>query len=142
MVAVFDASVLVKLFLSESGSAWAEHAVHRHRIVNAPDLAHLEVASAITRASRNGTITSDDARRQLAAWRRFAALGNVRFTPISELQPRAEEWSLDLRHPLADCVYLALAEATNVPLITADAPFADKARGRFERLRHLSEFAS
>ena len=142
MVAVFDASVLVKLFLAEPGSAWAEFAVHEHRIVAAPDLAHLEVASAITRASRNGTITSDEARRQLAAWRRFATLGNVRFTPLVELQPRAEEWSLDLRHPLADCIYLALAEVANAPLVTADAPFAEKARSRFERVRHLSEFAS
>ena len=142
MVAVFDASVLVKLFLSEPGSAWAEDAVRRHRVVHTPTLAHLEVASALTRAARNGGLSDDEARRQLAAWRRFAGLGNVRFAPLSELQPRAEEWSLDLRHPLADCVYLALAEATDSPLVTADKPFAEKARIRFPHVRHLSEFAA
>ena len=104
MVATFDASVLAKLFLDEPESALAQHVAARFRIVTAPDLARLEVASAITRAARTGVLTHAQAVERLDHWRRFVAMGNVRFTSLDSLQARAEHWSLELRHPLADCV--------------------------------------
>lgn len=142
MVAVFDASVLAKLYLPEPDATLAEHVVAHFRLVTAPDLVRWEVASAITRAARNGKLHAGQARERLDDWRRFAGMGNVRFAPFDRLQPRAEHWSLELRHPLADCVYLTLAEETNAPLVTADGPFADKARTVLPTVRHLSEFGT
>lgn len=142
MVAVLDASVLAKLFLPEPLSDAAERVARDHRLIVAPDLARLEVASAITRAARTGTVTTAYARGRLAAWRGFADLGNVRMVASADLQPAAEELSLALRHPLADCLYLALAEGRQLPLITADRPFVDKAGDRFTSVRHLDAAAA
>ena len=58
---------------------------------------------------------------------------------MDSLQENAEELSLAIRHPLADCLYLALAVLRNIPLITADQPFVTASRPHFDNARHLME---
>lgn len=65
----------------------------------------------------------------------------MRVTPFAELLPAAERLSLDLRHPLPDCLYLALAVRENVPFITADRPLEEAARATVPQLRPLSSYA-
>jgi predicted nucleic acid-binding protein len=40
--------------------------------------------------------------------------------PVSVLRDRALAIAIELRHPVYDCFYLALAERSTAPLVTAD----------------------
>jgi predicted nucleic acid-binding protein len=51
----------------------------------------------------------------------------------------ASELALQLAHPLADCLYLALAERLGVALITADRAFARRAAPRSSLIQILEE---
>jgi predicted nucleic acid-binding protein len=137
VVAVFDASVLVKLFLTETGSDLAESLVAENRIIHCPDIVRIEVASAITRAFRRGDLQIDESVRKLAQWRQFLNLGNVRIIPHEELLEAAETLSLELRHPIADCLYLALAQERKTPFYTADEPLTMAASGRVDGVKFL-----
>jgi predicted nucleic acid-binding protein len=50
--------------------------------------------------------------------------------PDADYLAAASELALQLAHPLADCLYLALAERFGVALITADRVFARRAARR------------
>lgn len=138
MVIVLDASVLVKLFVDEPLSDEAQAVAARHAMILAPEIVRVEVASAITRKARNHELSAEAAAAKLADWREFAALGNVRLTPDRDVLPAAEQLSLGLRHPLADCLYLAVAERDGLPLVTADGPFVEAVAGRFPNTLHLA----
>ena len=137
---VVDACVATKLFVDEAGSDAAARLVARYPLFLAPALITLEVTSAITRKARNREIDRPAAERALAAWREFLRLGNLRLTADDALLVEAAGRSLDLAHPVADCLYLALAAREGVPLVTADGPFRDAVRGAFADVRLLAEF--
>jgi predicted nucleic acid-binding protein len=44
-----------------------------------------------------------------------------RLVSIDQLAARALELAVDLRHPIYDCLYLALAERERAPIVSADA---------------------
>ncbi|MCE9565977.1 MAG: type II toxin-antitoxin system VapC family toxin [Planctomycetes bacterium] len=137
---VLDASVLTKLFLCEVLSDAAEAVVAQHSLVFAPEFARVEVASAITRVCRQKAFDAVAASEGLNRWRRFTTLDTVRFATDVSLLPEAESLSLSLRHPLADCLYLALAKRERLPLITADRPFVDAVGTEFPNVCHLAEY--
>ena len=110
MVIVLDASVATKLFVAEPQSDAAERVVARYPLMLAPTLICVEVASALTRKVRNREIDRDIAEAALLSWQEFLELGNLRLTPDRSLLPEAAALSLTLAHPLADCLYLALAK--------------------------------
>lgn len=140
MVIVLDASVLVKLFIDEPLSDCAETVVADHALILAPELTRLEVAGGITRKVRQGQLPRAAAEEKLRLWHEFVQLGNLRLTPNHELQPATEQLSLELRHPLADCLYLAVAEQHRAPLITADQPFLEALGESFPHVHHLASF--
>jgi predicted nucleic acid-binding protein len=47
---------------------------------------------------------------------------------IDQLAARALELAVDLRHPIYDCLYLALAERERAPIVSADARLISAAR--------------
>jgi len=48
-------------------------------------------------------------------------------TPDRDLLVEAVDLAIDLKHALQDCLYLAVARRFDVPLITADRSFRDRA---------------
>lgn len=137
---VLDASVVVKLFVDEPLSEAAKTIVERYPLLFAPDLIRIEVSSAITRKARNRAIPADMAYEKLREWKRFLDENNLQLIAAEELLEDAEKLSIELRHPLKDCLYLATAKLHRLPLVTADKPFIDALKGRFPKVRHLSEF--
>ena len=94
----------------------------------APSLLASEVGSALWKAVRRGDVVRADA---LAAIRSVLRPFN-RLVPNEELHMRALEIAVDLKHPINDCFYLALAERERAPLISADKRLltaAKKAKG-------------
>ena len=140
MVVVLDANVLVKLFIDEPLSDRAETVVSEHSLILAPELMRIEVAGAITRKVRQDQLAKAAAEEKLRLWHEFVRLGNLRLTPNDEIQHAAEQLSLALRHSLADCLYLAVAEQFRAPLVTADQPFLDALGERFPHVHHLASF--
>lgn len=123
---VVDASIVVRLLQNRPGDEALRERFSHHRYVHAPTLIDAEVTSAIRgllltakpavkiRVSRAEEMLDD-----------FADLPLVRY-PMQPHQPRA----LTLRHNFTayDAMYVALAEALEMPLLTDDRKYG-KATG-------------
>ena len=86
--------------------------------IHAPHLIDFEVASAFRRAARHGEMSEDGARRAVAVW---ASLGVGRHGAVGLLE---RVWELRDNLSAYDAGYVALAEALECPLLTADARIA------------------
>ncbi|MDP2996794.1 MAG: type II toxin-antitoxin system VapC family toxin [Bryobacterales bacterium] len=134
---VVDASVAVKWLLPEAGDVAARSLLSSGERLFGPALIRVEVAAAITRKSRFGEIESRDAETAVDLWLRAIADGVITLVPDEADLPRAVKLALALKHPLQDCLYLALAERLGATLTTADEKFAAKTRPSCESVRLL-----
>ncbi|MCC7346609.1 MAG: type II toxin-antitoxin system VapC family toxin [Variibacter sp.] len=127
MSLIVDASIAVKWFADEVGSAEARALGTSGDALVAPDLVIAELGSALWKKCRLGAIARMQAMRAMEqAPEHFDALFEQ-----AELRSQALELALDLNHPIYDCFYLALALRENAPVVTADARLraaAEKAR--------------
>jgi predicted nucleic acid-binding protein len=136
-VIVVDASVAVKWFIEELGSETAETLLTGPEKLIAPALIRVEVAAAITRKVRPGEIESKEAEEACRLWIGALASGVPMLSPDEENLESAIELALQIRHPLQDCIYLALARRVNGTLVTADPKFAKNARGCYANVENL-----
>ncbi len=60
-----------------------------------------------------------------------------RIVPTEELAGAALRFAIDLRHPIYDCFYLALAEREEATLVTADARLLAVAKKTNVKVRQL-----
>ncbi len=133
MTLVIDASVACKWFFNEPLTAEARRLAEADAAFVAPDMILAECANAAWRRVREDAITPAHARAFLGSlplW--FESL-----TPAAELHEPAFEMAHALGHPVYDCLYLALAEREQAPVVTADRAFADRVAG--SRWRNLIE---
>jgi predicted nucleic acid-binding protein len=116
-VIVVDASVLAPA-LADDGldGDRARHRLRGEQLV-APELIDLEVLSTLRRAARGGRL---DERRSSQALDDLAALPLRR---VSHLPLVARAWELRDNLTAYDAAYVALAEALNALLLTADRAF-------------------
>jgi predicted nucleic acid-binding protein len=116
MTMVVDASVALKWYLDEDDSEQALALLVSDERLIAPDLIVAELCNGAWRLIRRGELREEQlgiiARRAPDA---FAALRSS-----AELAARAAAIALELDHPVYDCFYLALGEAENAPLVSAD----------------------
>jgi len=138
-VIVLDASVAVKWFRDEEGSDLAAQVLVEHRrAIVVPDLFTIEVASALVRSANMLKSVRTHMERALAT---FDTMVRDRLLePVAthgHVLTDAWRLALDLGHPVKDCLYLALAISRECPLLTADAKFAEKARGAGHDVRLL-----
>ena len=124
---VVDANVAAKWYLPEEGSSQALAVLASPNQLIAPSLIKLEVCAAITRRVRMKELTPTEAKEDCQEWFDDLREDAVQLVPDAEILHRAIELAIKIRHPLQDCLYLAVAEHYRVPLITADEPFRKKA---------------
>ena len=136
---VLDASVTVKWFASEPGSAEARSLVHSDEELVAPELTQVEVASALVKKATRQQLSLEEAHEALTLWFEAINDGDIVLLPDADYLAAASELALQLAHPLADCLYLALAERLGVALITADRAFARRAARRSKLVQILEE---
>lgn len=117
---VVDASAAVSALLREGA---ARRLLAREQ-VHVPHLVDVEVTSALRGLEARREVSPEDAGAALAAWRR---LGLTRYAMSSLL---ARVWALRARVSTYDATYVALAEALDCPLVTADARLARAPRLR------------
>jgi predicted nucleic acid-binding protein len=116
MTFVVDASVALKWVVPEAGSAAAValRAADSHLI--APTLVSAEIGNALWKK----TMRKEIDRREAVSALRLALSHFAEFIPFDDFRETALELAIELRHPIYDCFYLALAERERCPLITAD----------------------
>ncbi|MDP8994798.1 MAG: type II toxin-antitoxin system VapC family toxin [Pseudomonadota bacterium] len=131
---VVDASVAVKWAVSENGSEAAASLLSQPLV--APDLFLAEFGNALAKKVRRREIAREQAWQALEEGR-----GRVEIIPSAGLLAPAFELSLALHHSIYDCFYVALAEALDRPVITADVVLVAKVReaGMGARILRLGE---
>ena len=136
---VVDASVIVKWFVPEVGDAAAKALLSASDQLMAPELARVEVASALIRKGIRQEFTREDVENTLGAWFRALADGQIVLLPDADDIGAAADLALELQHPLPDCLYLAAAERLGAALMTADRAFARRAAARSDLVKLVAE---
>lgn len=122
MTIVVDASVVIKIITEEPGSEAATLRVMDADERIAPAWVRLEVTNGLSKKVHAAGLTIDQARSGLGAIDLFL----TELVDTEGLYERAFSLSIDLRHAMYDCLYLALAEERGGVLVTADAKFLAK----------------
>lgn len=121
---IVDASVAVKWVVEEEGSGAARRLAEQE--MEAPDLLLIECANILWKKTVLGDLTLAEAAVAL----RELQSAPVSLAPSSHLLDVALALSSELRHPIYDCLYLALADRRKRPLVTADKRLASAVRNR------------
>lgn len=113
---VVDASVAIKWFLPEIHSEAALRVKWLRNRLHVPGFLTLELGSVIAKKIRRGELTRENGK---------TILKELRHLPLQRhaddrLFPAAYELALNTQQSLYDCLYLALAEAVDGRMITAD----------------------
>jgi predicted nucleic acid-binding protein len=124
MALIVDASVAIKWFIDEPGSDVARRLWRDEPDLLAPDLIVAEVCNAAWRKVRLGQSNSAQAKAIAARLHR----GVLQLRSSAPLASRAIELAFALDHPVYDCFYLALAEAEQIGLVTADRRLESRLR--------------
>jgi predicted nucleic acid-binding protein len=127
---VVDCSVAAKWVLPDAGRAsaleWLERYLAGDVILIAPDMLLVEFASLIAKLHRRRLISP------VAAYDGYAFIERClpRFHETRPRLVRALVLSLEYHLSLWDCLYLALAEEYDCPVLTADARLLRGGQGR------------
>ena len=116
---VVDASVAIKWFIPEIHSEAALQAKLLRQRLHVPAFMTMELGNVLAKKIRRGELIREDGRTIL---KEFRHLPLQRHADV-RLFPAAYELALDTQQNVYDCLYLALAEAVDGQLITADRKF-------------------
>jgi predicted nucleic acid-binding protein len=112
---VVDASVAVKWFVPEPDSDLALKLRSIGQSLIAPDIMPVEVGNAFWKLVQRNEMDRSHAQSAL----RSLAEGVVLF-PAETLLANSLEIAFEVRQPIYDCLYIALAEQIEAPVVTAD----------------------
>lgn len=119
MIAIVDASVAAKWFIEEENVDDAFILLEKPFDLHAPDLLYLEVDNILCKLIRRGLLSEEeglDIRDRLLAFPIQSYLSQ-------SLREKAFQIALETRRSVYDCIYLALAEALEGRIVTADRRF-------------------
>jgi predicted nucleic acid-binding protein len=138
---VLDANVAAKWLLPEKGSEAALALQEGPDQLFAPALIRLEVAGSITRRLRaekvKDRLTPEDALDRCGKWFRILDQATLSLIPESELLEQAVKLSVEIKHTLHDCMYLAAAKGLGARFITADRRFYEIASPTYGKIEML-----
>ena len=124
-VTVVDASVALKWFVAEQGSAQARSLFNENNRLAAPELVIAEVCNGAWRLARLGVLGRTECERiAIEIGRLFD-----RIAELGPLAPRAMAIAQSVDHPVYDCFYVALAEREAGRLVTADGRLVRRFEG-------------
>ena len=119
MNVVVDASVAIKWVVDEELTGAADRLFGRGFRLTAPDLLLVECANAVWKKVGRGEITEAYGDEAMALLRSFA----LDLRPTATLVEAALTLAQELRHPIYDCLCLAVAQAIRGVVVTADRRF-------------------
>jgi predicted nucleic acid-binding protein len=138
---VVDASVVVKLFLPEELSDRADTLLRSGAgggelgELHAPDLLYVEIANVLWKHVRSGVMQAETAAAHLAA------LLDLHITPAASRELAAHALALASEHDVSayDASYVALAQALECELITADERLVNRLSRALPFVRWIGE---
>jgi len=133
---VIDASAAIKLIFVEPGSDRVIELAKTTELI-APILLYSEFANALWRRILQGELA-----RERGGEPPLALLAKIVHAVDEKPHiPRALDLAIALEHPIYDCVYLAVAEAYDDELLTADTRFVRRVQGtpHAGRVRELGD---
>jgi predicted nucleic acid-binding protein len=130
LATVLDASVAVRWLVTEDGSADAAILLARPTRWIAPRLMLTEVAGALHRKVGAGQLREMLASEALEELISTVGAGGIRLAQDERVLRPAFALATLLKHPVPDCMYLALAEHESAGLATADQALATLAQQR------------
>lgn len=137
---VLDSSVAFKWLVPEADTDRAIRLRDAYRAgvhdLLAPDFFPVEVAHSLTRAERQGRVTTAQGVVLLADLLQVLPA----LQPALLLLPRAYEISSATRQGVYDCLYVALAEREQCQLVTADDKLVKNLQPQFPFIVPLSSF--
>lgn len=140
MSVVVDASVAAKWLVHEPDSdrARALLAAWQRGVLEgvAPSILPVEIAATLWKRGMRGFIPAETAARLFEKFRRL----EFPLVPIEESMTTALTLALRYRHPVYDCLYVALAVETRWDLVTADERLHEVFSGSFPRIRLLRDW--
>lgn len=118
---VLDASVALKWVLDEPGTDRALFLRKEYELLGvteliAPDIFPIEIAHVLSKGFRRGKLSAEEADSHLYN----ILTTSPQLVSSTSLLPAAFAIAQSTRTPLYDALYLALSEAENAPLVTAD----------------------
>ena len=125
MSLVVDASVASKWFFREVGSDAATKLLASGETLIAPQLIVAEVGNVALKRYISGEISLEQA--EAAASATVDLIDEL--ASLAALVTATFAIARDLRHPIYDCFYLALAEKTGARVVTADTRFMRRLAG-------------
>jgi len=138
--AVIDASVGIKLFISEEGSEKVDELFDQLSVFPAaqfyiPDLFYIECVNILWKYVRRYGYPAENAFMDIADLQALDLL----VISTADLLPHALELALKKNVTAYDACYAALARQLNLPLVTADAGLVQKLDEEAIEVRLLSE---
>jgi predicted nucleic acid-binding protein len=121
---VIDASVAVKWVLREQHVATARQVLATKELL-APHLLWAEVGNILWKRQRRRESSIEEVRRMLAEFQRLPVTTFAHWPFLAA----ALDLAISLEQTVYDCLYLALAEARNSVMVTADRRFYDAVSG-------------
>jgi predicted nucleic acid-binding protein len=119
---IIDASVVIKWVIDEPGTDRALR-LRRHWLL-APDLLIAECSHILWKKVRRQELKAEEA----IITARLLSQSGIEFQPMLPLFEIATRLAVTLHHPAYDCCYLALAETSGFPFVTADEVVCRKAQ--------------
>lgn len=139
---VIDANVAMKWFIPEKGMKEAIALLRSNQKLVAPSIIEYEVVSGFVRRVRKEELSTGEATEHRNEWLRQIAHETIHLFDTSALLNPASELAYELRHPLYDCIYLALALKYGAPLVSADGPLIERANACGYKVYALHEVES
>lgn len=136
---VVDASVGIRLFVAEDYSEevqllFEQSLADPDASLHVPDLFFIECANILWKKVRRGEYPESLPMESIADLRAL----NLRATPTVELMECALEIACTHGVTAYDACYVALAERSGMPLLTADDRLAEALKGDFRNIMSLS----
>ena len=122
---VVDANVAVKWFYGERFHINALQYLKSNAQLISPDIIQQEFANVMLKKIQLGDTTQE------LGWQCYEDLfqsESLLLLPTSSFIKDAFNFSLELNHPIYDCIYLAAAIHTNAPVVTADERFIERVK--------------
>lgn len=124
MIVVADASAIASILVPEEQSACAERLLIGDYQLVAPDHLNVETYSVFLKSLRRGRLTSEELAGRLADFRRMT----IDFVPSSRYLDAALDLAKRGGCSIYDALYIAVAKAQAVPVVTHDRRLAEVAR--------------
>ncbi|MCK9566328.1 MAG: type II toxin-antitoxin system VapC family toxin [Methanothrix sp.] len=119
MIVVVDVSVAIKWFIAEDNANDALELLGKKYELHAPDLLFLEVDNVLCKLIRRGLLSEDegfDIHNKILSF-------PIRSYPSQNFREEAFHLAIETKSSVYDCLYLALAEALDGRMVTADGKF-------------------